>query len=178
MFENILEPTYVEIVCEARLNPTEKEETIRKILEEFVIAKIILDKRYDSIYLVSRSSTIGSLAIFGEWVKQQRIIDTVRARLIRSITGNMTALYFNRQAATMGRLSLIDFEDNPPNGPIILQIISDGLPYIINKLIPRTWKGKELSLEEWEKLQNRQKIKMDKRQKDVFKKSNISNKLD
>jgi len=158
------EPTYVEIVVEARWNATEKRETIEKILRQFVDGEAFEDNRFDGRYLVIRNSSMDGLQLFGEWVRDQFQIDTVRERLFRSIVNNITALYFNRQAAAMGRISLVDINDNPPNGPIVFQLVSDGLHNIINMLTPRTYKGRVVSEEEWQIIQDkRQKAKERKR---------------
>jgi len=144
------DPTYVEIVVEARWNATERRETIETMLHKFVEGDVFEDKRFDGRYLVVRNSTKQGLQLLGEWVREQQQIDVLRERLFRSIVNNVTALYFNRQAAAMGRISLVDINDNPPNGPIIYQIVSDGLHKLINELTPRTYKGRIISEEEWQ----------------------------
>jgi len=45
----------------------------------------------------------------------------------------------------MNKLSLIDLDDKPPNGPISFQLVSDNLNYVIDVLSPKTFKGKEIS---------------------------------
>ena len=56
-----------------------------------------------------------------------------KAVLMKSSIGNITAIYFNKQAAAMGKLSLVDLNDNPPLGSISYQIVSDNLEFVINK---------------------------------------------
>jgi predicted RNA binding protein with dsRBD fold (UPF0201 family) len=167
MSNSIEEPTYVEIVCEARLNSTETEETIRDILRKFLPGEANLDSRFDGTFVVVRTSGLEELQIFGDWVRELRLLDTVRERLIRSITGNITALYFNRQAAAMDRIALVDLNDEPPLGPVVLQIVSDSLMFVADKITPRTWKGKELSEEEWHRLQQRQERIRIQKQRDL-----------
>lgn len=167
MSDSIDEPTYVEIVCEARLNSTETQETIENILRKFLPGKVSEDKRFDGTYLVVRASGLDQLQIFGDWVRELRLLDTVRERLIRSISGNITALYFNRQAAAMDRLALVDLNDAPPLGPVVLQIVSDSLMFVADKVTPKTWKGKELSEAEWHRLQQRQERIREQKQRDI-----------
>ncbi|MHA2169609.1 MAG: hypothetical protein ACXAB7_06915 [Candidatus Kariarchaeaceae archaeon] len=162
---NEISPTYVEVVCEARVNATEKNETIEELLRLFIEGDVMIDKRFDGTFLVIRNSNEDALQIFGELVRQNRLLDTIRKRLIKSITGNVTALYFNRQAAAMGRLSLIDINDNPPLGPIALQIVSDGLQSIINQVAPSTYEGSEISTAEWEKIRKAQEKNVGKKKK-------------
>ena len=138
-------PTYLEIIVEAKCNPTETKNTIQKILNKFLDGPIIEDERSDGFFLVKRASNISSLQLIGDWIREQKLLDTVRSRLFRSILNNITAIYFNKQAAMMNKLSLIDFDDKPPNGPISFQLVSDNLNYVIDILSPKTFKGKEIS---------------------------------
>lgn len=163
MSEELDEPTYIEIVCEARLNPTENRETIEEILNSFLSGEIILDERFDSKYLLIRNSNWEALEMLSDWIRHSRLLDTIRRRLLKSSIGNITALYFNRQAAAMGKLSIIDVDDNPPLGSITYQIVSDGLEYLINKFTPKTHEGKEISDDEWETINRRRMIQMEKK---------------
>ena len=155
MSDPLVEPTYIEIVCEAKLNPTENRETIEEILNSFLDGEVNLDERFDGNYLLIRNSDWEALEMLSDRIRQSRLLDTIRRRLLRSSIGNITALYFNRQAAAMGRLSLIDVDDNPPLGYITYQIVSDGLEYLINKFTPRTHEGKEISDDEWDMVNRR-----------------------
>ena len=149
--EEIIEPTYIEIICEVRLNPTENREFIEKIMSSFLEGEIREDKRFDGLYLIIRNSSMAGLQKLGDWIRQFKLLDTVRRRLRKSITGNITAIYFNRQAAAMGKLSLVDVDDNPPLGYIAYQIVSDGLEFIIDQFTPKTYDGHEISAEEFKR---------------------------
>ncbi len=157
------EPTYIEIVCEAKLNPTENRTMIEEILSSFLQGEIILDERFDGKYLLIRNSGWEALERLSDWIRQSRLLDTIRRRLLKSSIGNITALYFNRQAAAMGKLSLIDVNDNPPLGYISFQIVSDGIVYLINQFTPRTYDGKEISEDEWELVKSRQMAQAEKK---------------
>ena len=167
--ENV-KATYIEVVLEARLNSTEKEDTIAKILHRFMEGDVFVDDRFEGKFLVIRNSSFDALQLFGDWVREQRQLDTIRDRLIRSIQDNITALYFNRQAAAMDRLSLIDVNDNPPNGPIILQIISDGLMEIIDIVAPKTYKGSVISHEKWEHIKQQKEREKKRKDRDKLRK--------
>ncbi len=140
--------SYVEVVCEARVNSTEKEETIVNILNKFVEGNPFVDNRFDGKYLVVRSSGDRPLQLFGDWVRQAKQLVIVRKKMLRSIVGNVTALYFNRQAAAKGKIAIVDINDNPPLGSIALQVISDNLQAIVDLVAPRTFKARELTSEE------------------------------
>jgi len=149
-------PTYLEVVSELKWNSTEDRATLEKILQTFVAGKIVEDKRSDGTYLVIRNNSSDCLQLLGDWIRSARLLDTVRKRLFRSIVGNLTAVYFNRQAAAMERLSLVDVEDDPPLGAIVVQIVSDGLLHVIDTLTPKTYRGKELTEAEWVRVRQKE----------------------
>ncbi len=140
--------SYVDIVCEAKLNPTEKRETIEELLKKFLSGDVVEDIRSDGTYLLIRGNDISDLLVLYEWSYELKLMDTVRTRLIKSILGNITALYFNRQAVAMDKLALVDVDDSPPLGSIVIQIISDNLMAVINQIAPKTYDGKILSEEQ------------------------------
>ena len=150
------DPTYHEVVCELKWNPTENRETLEKIILSFVMGDIVEDIRSDGTYLVVRNNTSESLQLIGDWIRSAKLLDTIRKRLFKSIVGNLTAIYFNRQAAAMQRLSLVDVEDDPPLGAIVVQIVSDGLAQVIDTLTPKTYRGRELTEKEWERVRQKE----------------------
>ncbi|MHA2404902.1 MAG: hypothetical protein ACXADH_18050, partial [Candidatus Kariarchaeaceae archaeon] len=60
---------------------------------------------------------------------------------------------------------LIDVNDNPPLGPIALQIVSDGLQSIINQVAPSTYEGSEISTAEWDKIRKTKEKNVAKKKK-------------
>ncbi len=147
--------TYVNVVCEAKLNPTEKRENVENILLKFINGEIITDERIDGTFLLINAEGTSALQILHEWIATQRIIDTVRSRLFRSIANNVTAVYFNRQAAFMNHLSVVDHDDGIPLGPIAFNIISDNLEEIIDIVAPKTYDGRIMSEDELAKYKAR-----------------------
>ncbi|MDH5402713.1 MAG: hypothetical protein OEZ01_16555 [Candidatus Heimdallarchaeota archaeon] len=161
----------IQVVCEARVNNTEKVETIKTIMNQFIEGNEFVDDRFEGKYYVIRASGGDSLQIFGEWVRQSYLLDTIRRRLLKSIRNTMTSLYFNRQAAAMGRISLVDIDDNPPNGAIMLTIIADNLEELIDIITPKTYRGRELTEAEWEKVKLQQLREQEKKKRQDQKKS-------
>ncbi|MCY3412954.1 MAG: hypothetical protein INQ03_15050 [Candidatus Heimdallarchaeota archaeon] len=144
-----LEPhTYLHLVVEVKLNNTERRESLEEILHKFLPGEIVVDERIDGRFLLIRAEGTENMQILHDWIASQRIIDTVRSRLIKSIVGNVTAVYFNRQAAYMNHLSLLDLEDGTPLGPINYQLISDNLFEIIDMITPQTIDGRIMTEEE------------------------------
>lgn len=137
----------IELVVETKVNVTEQPERIEAILHRFIEGEVKKDLRFDGEYFYIRSSSDSSIEYLMEWIRDLYLLDTVRRRLLRNQEGSLTSLYFNKQAAAMGRMSLVDFEDNPPLGPILLQIIcssSEELERAIDKITPKTVNGKEV----------------------------------
>ncbi|MCE7737686.1 MAG: hypothetical protein GPJ54_22535 [Candidatus Heimdallarchaeota archaeon] len=149
MSTELIEPSYIEIVCELKLNPTELRPPLVAILNSFLEGDVNDDIRFDGTYLVVRGSGWDALTILSKWIRESKLLDTVRRRLLKSSLGNLTAIYFNKQAAAMKKLSLVDVYDNPPLGSISFQIISDGMEYVINKFTPKTHDGHEITDDEW-----------------------------
>ncbi len=148
------------ITCEARLNETENEEKVRKLLSFLVNGEIKKEERSDGTYLIILTTDEDSLGNFYETIRTQRLLDTIRTRMLRNKEyEGMTSLYFNRQALWGGKLSLVDFEDNPPLGPVLLQIVAgenENINEIIDKIAPQTYKGKELTEEEWKEVKRKE----------------------
>jgi len=160
-----IEPSYIEIVCETKLNPTESRSRLVEILNSFLEGEVTDDKRFDNTYLVVRNSGWDALSTLSDWIRRSRLLDTVRRRFLKSSIGNLSAVYFNKQAAAMGKLSLVDIDDDPPLGSISYQIISDNLEYVVNKFTPKTYEGRELSEEEWELVKYRKQKRIEKKKR-------------
>lgn len=167
------------ITCEAKLNETEDEEKLRKLMSFLVNGMIKKETRSDGEYLTIITDEEGALANFYEAIRAQRLLDTIRTRMIRNKEyESMTSLYFNRQALWNGRLSLVDFEDDPPLGPVLLQIVAgegEEIDQIIDRLAPKTYKGRELSEEEWQEVKRKE---AERRAREKAKDRRKSNKTD
>ena len=163
--------TYLHVVCEAKLHPSEDRSKVEEILYKFLSGTIETDERFDGTYLLIKTEGTEALQLLHEWVAMQRIIDTVRSRFYNSITGNVTAAYFNRQAAYMNHLSLIDLEDGTPLGPISFQLVSDNLLQIIDIVTPRTYDGKIMTEEEkakhFARIERKRELKRKEKQRSI-----------
>lgn len=163
--------TYIHVVCEAKLHPTEDRSKVEDILYKFLSGTIETDERFDGTYLLIKTEGTEALQLIHEWVSIQKIIDTVRSRFYNSITGNVTAAYFNRQAAYMNHLSLIDLEDGTPMGPISFQLISDNLLEILDIVTPRTYDGKIMTAEEkakhFARIEKKKELKRKEKQRNL-----------
>ncbi len=161
------------ITCEAKLNETEDETKVRKVMNFLVQDEIKIDKRFDGIYLVIVTTDESALSTFYEAIRTQRLLDTIRKRMFQNKEyEGMTSLYFNRQALWNGRLSLVDFEDNPPLGAVLLQIVADeneDIDEIINKIAPKTYKGKEITEEEWREIKRKEAERREREKKKLKK---------
>ncbi len=166
------------ITCELKMNPTEDEQKLRKLMAQIVVGDPTLDKRFDGEYLVILTNNRLDIMGFFELIREQRLLDTVRTQMFKNMEyGSMTSLYFNKQALHMGRLSIVDFEDNPPLGAVLLQFVSEEgekLEEFIDWLAPQTYKGKELTEEEWKEVKRREALIREKKKKEELKRQRES----
>ncbi len=161
------------IVCELRANPTEDEEVLRTVLKKFVPGEIKEDLRSTGKYFYLMTEGIDALTFFSDWVRNQSLLDTVRNRFLRNVENEtLTTVYFNRNAAVLDRLILLDFEDDPPLGPVMLQIIASDpteLMKAIDRITPSTIEGEEMTDEQkkeyFRRLMEKKKSKEKRRQK-------------
>ena len=151
-----------DIVIEVEFHETEDLEKIQKAVSTIATLQLVEDKRFDKTFLMGASSDLHVLQPLYEKVRVFGLLDTVRSRLRLSQIDNYTSIYFNKQAAFVGRLALLDVDDNPPLGAIMLSIVSDNLRDVINWLTPPTRDGKILSPREIEELE---RVSMERRLK-------------
>lgn len=151
-----------------KFNSTEDRSILENIIHRFIEGTISEDPRFDGKYLVSHTQGQQSLDTIRTWIRDSGIIDTVRQRLKRYQQGSLTSLYFNRQAAAMGKIALLDLDDNPALGPVLLQIIADSeeeLNDLIDDLAPKTYDGRIVTKEEALEIIAKKKAEKEKRRK-------------
>ena len=126
------------MIVELKVNPTEDREVLTNILSLFIKNKIKNDKRADGEYIYTQGKEKSNLLRIKNLLAENQLVDIAKKRLEKNTQyETLTSLYFNRQAASVGKVAIIDLEDNIPLGPILLQIVSkdkDGLMNIIKFL--------------------------------------------
>jgi hypothetical protein len=133
------------IVVETRLNPTEEKEKLLEIFTFLLPGKEVLeDQRKDGLYLYATSDGLHPLDHFRSILERLLMLDTARQVFFHSILGNKTTLYLNKNAASMGRFSFLERDNQPPLGAIYFTLISGNLEQVIDYVAPRTANGEPI----------------------------------
>ena len=88
-----------------------------------------------------------SLTRLHRLLREQRILDTARERMLASRQGDEMVLHFNKQAACAGKVSFA--ADPGPLGTIALRMESPHLGRLVDWLAPRTEDGRTPEETEW-----------------------------
>lgn len=164
----------INVVCEMRVNSTEDPDILRSVMNKFVPGEIREDQRSTGKFFYLLTEGLDTLGYFSDWVRNQSLLDTVRNRFLRNIENEtLTTIYFNRNAAVLDKLILLDYEDDPPLGPISVQIIASDateLMEAIDEITPSTIEGEVMSDEQkkdyFKRLQEKKKSRQKKRMKE------------
>jgi len=73
----------------------------------------------------------------------KKILDTVRAVLLRNLREKRTELLLHKQAAYAGKVGLVEFDDESPFGAIHVEICGN-LEEFIDWFSPKTKEGKPI----------------------------------
>ncbi len=137
----------IEIRIEAEVRPTEDVEKVKNAVLNLInigrLDVVSLGEGYK--LLVGVSKDVKSLIKLHRLLRVERILDTARSIMLKSLTGSNTiVLKFHKQSAYAGKVSLITHDEESPLGPITLTITSDRVRSIIDWLAPKTSKGRPL----------------------------------
>ncbi len=88
------------------------------------------------------TASTADLSHFMEQVRRQRILDAMRATLLRGAEGGRTTFCLNKQAAFAGKISMV--EGNVPLGAIVVTIQDDDLSSLVDRVAPTTVEGEEV----------------------------------
>ena len=126
--------------------PTEKQEKIIQALGTILAGEVKTKNYGKEIYLYKESKKHKDLERFYELVRQQRILDVARKTLRKSIVGNSTIFFINKQVAFVGKINFCDEEGESPLGPIRIEIEYKDIELLIDWLTPYTKNGAEVKL--------------------------------
>jgi predicted RNA binding protein with dsRBD fold (UPF0201 family) len=116
----------MEISIKSPVYPTEDIEKVRRAIEALlgrIPLEVIEYENYTE--LVSSSATQDNLVSIRRLIHEKRILDAVRKRLLKNYNDleSTTGFYFDKQAASIGKIRLIDNDaELPPLGSIEIQI--------------------------------------------------------
>jgi predicted RNA binding protein with dsRBD fold (UPF0201 family) len=116
----------MEISIKSPVYPTEDIEKVRRAIET-LLGRIPLEviEYEDCAELVCSSITQDNLLSIRRLIHEKRILDAVRIRLLKNYNDleSTTGLYLDKQAASIGKIRLIDNDaELPPLGSIEIQI--------------------------------------------------------
>lgn len=133
------------ITLEAEVYPTEDEKRVLQAMKSI----IPFNEELDEVEITEgrvrilrvRKEGPDSLLKLRNSLRSNRVLDTARSLLL-SKKGVIKPLRFHKQAASVGKVNLVDEEEFSPMGVIVLRIDYDGDPLILaDWLAPRTERG-------------------------------------
>ena len=117
--------TEFDMIVELKLNQTENQETLNSIISMFIKNKMNSDKRVDGEYIYAKGNKKSNLLVIRKLLVENQLLDIAKRRLELNIQHEtLTSLYFNRQAASVRKIGIVDLDDNIPLGPVLLQIVT------------------------------------------------------
>ncbi|WP_440059888.1 RNA-binding domain-containing protein [Thermogladius sp. 4427co] len=123
------------IIIEAEVRPTEELEKVKNAIENLYEGELQVEQAPNG-WLVIRgvSSDMKSLRRFRDKVKINGIEPAVRNYLLKNKRNNETSLMLHKQAAYVGKISLIDSPKESPLGPIVIVIEGEDVDRVIDYL--------------------------------------------
>ena len=127
----------VRIWC--RVDELEDEEKVRRALEN-LFPTVSFKKEKDVLVGAGKRK---DLVFLKEKIWGKKILDTVRAVLLRNLREKRTELLLHKQAAYAGKVGLVEFDDESPFGAIHVEICGN-LEEFIDWFSPKTKEGKPI----------------------------------
>jgi predicted RNA binding protein with dsRBD fold (UPF0201 family) len=131
---------------EAEVRPTEDVERVKKaILNVFTPDTIHVEDLGGGYQLVvAESYSLKGLVKLHEKLRMERILDAARSYMLRGIDRGLLVFKLNKQAAFVGRVSLVDLDAEAPLGPIVFTIEHSDPRAVVNWLAPPTKMGRPI----------------------------------
>ncbi|OPX58303.1 MAG: hypothetical protein A4E30_01538 [Methanomassiliicoccales archaeon PtaB.Bin215] len=123
----------VKVVASSRWYPTEDVERVRRCLQN-IFPDAELSEEEGKI-----TGTSTDLSRFKELIRNNRILDSTRAVMLRGLGEDRISFNMNKQAAFVGKVSFV--EGNAPLGHIEIIINGEELEALIDDVAPRTVDG-------------------------------------
>ena len=131
----------VHIRVESVVHPTEEESRVIDALKSLFPTLVFRAENLgENILLVGEEDNIGGVDHIKGLILKERIVDSARKVFRSNTISQKTTVYFNKQVATVQRISFCAPEGESPLGPITLTVESDRLNEVIDWLAPRTQK--------------------------------------
>lgn len=135
----------IKIRVETPIYPTEDINKVKKAIENIIPdIDCKIEKTGKKTYLIGEMEGTKGLKLFHRLLRDQKILDTARSILKRSVSGNAIIFYLRKQAAFMGKIHFCDAHAETPLGPIVVQIMTDDPYKVIDWLAPPTRRGQPI----------------------------------
>ena len=133
---------------EIPLKPTEDEDRVLGLVDKIIAAdRVYVEETGEFKTIVAEARCVSSLRKLHSLLRRERILDSARRRMLRSIAGETLVILLHKQALAVGRASLVDEESESPLGPVRVEIRHPNPREVVDWLAPATRRGRPL----WEK---------------------------
>jgi hypothetical protein len=115
----------MDILVRCPVHPTEDALKVKRALENIIGLQTFISENHGEVAeIVLTDSKQESLDLVRQMVHELRIINAARKRLLSNWNGTSTQIHFDKQAAFVGKLRIIDDSiDLPPLGTIEIGLI-------------------------------------------------------
>lgn len=129
---------------EAEIRPTEDPEKVKKAVLAVIRPDSLRVEDLGSGYrlLVAEAYSLQSLVRLHERLRAERILDAARSYMLRGIEDGVLTFKLNKQAAAVGRISLVDLDAEAPMGPIVVTVEHPRPREVVDWLAPPTRMGR------------------------------------
>ncbi|MCS7111844.1 MAG: hypothetical protein N3D82_02835 [Ignisphaera sp.] len=136
----------VYIRAEVEVRPTEDLDRVLKALKNILDAENIRveDVGRGRKMILCEENDLDALRKLHDILRRQRILDTARSVMLRSLSNNTIEFKLNKQAAFQGVINFVENDNESPLGAITIMITSKKINAIVDWLAPRTSHGKPL----------------------------------
>jgi predicted RNA binding protein with dsRBD fold (UPF0201 family) len=137
-------PGLARVRVEAEVRPTEDVEKVKRaVLNVFRPDRVVVEDLGGGYrVVVAEAFSLRSLSRLWERLRQERILDAARGYMLRGIEGDVLVFKLNKQAAYVGRVSLVDMDAEAPMGPIVFTVEHPDPRAVVDWLAPPTRMGR------------------------------------
>ncbi len=136
----------VYIRAEVEVRPTEDLDKVLKALKNILHVKNVRveDLGKERKMIICEENELNALRKFHDILRRQKILDTARSVMLRSLRSNTIEFKLNKQAAFQGIINFVENDSESPLGAITITITSNRINAVIDWLAPKTSHGRPL----------------------------------
>lgn len=131
---------------EAEVRPTEDVERVKRAVLNVFRPDVLRVEDLGGGYrlVVAESFSLRGLLRLWEALRRERILDAARGYMLRGVEQGVLVFKLNKQAAYVGRVSLVDLDSEAPMGPIVFTVEHPDPRAVVDWLAPPTRMGRPL----------------------------------